>query len=48
VKWKIGVSGRRTRIVRLGNARLMADTSDRGYTHRDLRPVIQVVMGLHD
>ena len=45
---EIGVSDGRTQIVRLGDARLMEDTSGRGHTHRDLSPVIQAVVVLND
>jgi hypothetical protein len=45
---EIGVSGGRTQIFRPGDARLMEDTSGRGSTHRDLSPVIQAVVVLHD
>ena len=45
---EIGVSDGRTQIFRPGDARLMEDTSGRGHTHRDLSPVIQVVVVLND
>ena len=45
---EISVSDGRTQIFRPGNARLMEDTSGRGHTHRDLSPVIQVVVVLND
>lgn len=41
---EIGVSDGPTQIVRLGDARLMEDTSGRGHTHRDLSSVIQAVV----
>jgi redox-sensitive bicupin YhaK (pirin superfamily) len=45
---EIGVRDGRTQIFQPGDARLMEDTSGRGYTHRDLSPVIQAVVVLHD
>jgi redox-sensitive bicupin YhaK (pirin superfamily) len=45
---EIGVSDGRTQMFRPGDARLMEDTSGRGSTHRDLSPVIQAVVVLHD
>ena len=45
---EIGVSDGTTQIFRPGDARLMEDTSGRGHTHRDLSPVIQAVVVLHD
>jgi hypothetical protein len=44
----IGVRDGRTQMFQPGDARLMEDTSGRGSTHRDLSPVIQAVVVLHE
>ena len=50
VRGEVAIGGRdgHTQMFQPGDARLMEDTSGRGSTHRDLSPVIQAVVVLHD
>jgi hypothetical protein len=45
---EIGVSDGSQQMFRPGDARLREDTSGRGHTPQDLRPVIQAVVVLND